>query len=268
MTIRRISLAATAFLLSLPVALGGCGGDDGEPPGETGGGGLAPETGPVAIAFAHLVGGAPVVIGEETPYVNAAGNAFGVTRVTYFVSDVTLTLQDGTEVTAQGAHYVDHDLPETMQFQLSPELAGRISTVSFVMGLPPALNVAGAFPSAPESLMEWPAMMGGGYHNLKFEGRYLNDAGEPFNFKMHSGPLNGADHSFAVSLDAGGRAISGAGTTLTLEMNLERWFTGASDWDLDEYFNLAHPGIMGDAGAQSSLSENGSTVFTLGSDQP
>lgn len=225
----------------------------------------AATTGAVTLGFEHLVSGAAVAISSDTPYTNAAGNAFGVTLVRYFVSDVSLGYADGTRWDAPGPRYVDHDLATTRAQVLGTDVpTGALTTVSFVMGLPPALNTSGRFTAPPESLMEWPAMMGGGYHHLKFEGWYINDAGEPFAYRAHSGGLDGADNSFAVTLDATGHTITADGTTLTLQMNLEQWFTDPDTWDLNDYFNAAQPGIMRNAAAQASLRANGATVFTLG----
>lgn len=222
-----------------------------------------PET-TVTIALVHHVDGAPVTISSETPYVNAAGNHFGVTRVSWFLSDVVLTTTDGRTFGAAGAHYVDADTPDTQRIAipLGTE-SGELASISFHMGLPPELNVTGAFTTPPESLMEWPAMMGGGYHYMKYEGRYVNTAGEPFAFRMHSGALRGTDYSFPVTLDASGVSIGGHDVTLTVAMNLEDWFTTPDTWDLNDYFTAAMPGIMGNAAAQASLQRNGEGVFTL-----
>ncbi|MCA9674762.1 MAG: hypothetical protein H6709_17535 [Kofleriaceae bacterium] len=225
----------------------------------------AASTGQVTLAFDHLVDGAAITLGNDTPYLDAVGNQFGVAVVRYFIADLSLTYADGSTWDAPGAHYVDHELSETRTYALPPDApVGDLATVRFVMGLPPALDVTGAFSSPPESLMEWPEMMGGGYHYMKFEGRYIDDAGAPFNFKMHSGALGGTDYSFEVVLDADGLAVTPEGTTLRIEMNLEQWFTAPDDWDLDDYFNATHPGIMNDAAAQASLQRNGATVFTVG----
>lgn len=225
----------------------------------------APATDRVTIAFEHLVDGAPVTIGTDTPYTNAAGNSFGVTLVRYFISNVTLNLAGGESLEATGAHFVDHDMPETRTYELDLDVpAGTLESVSFVMGIPAALNTSGAFPNEPESLMEWPEMLGGGYHYMKFEGRYINAAEEPFNFRAHTGPTAGNDYSFGVELSAGGRAVGGEPVTLTLEMNLEQWFTDPNTWDLNDYFTQAMPGIMNNQAAQTSLRANGATVFSLG----
>ena len=111
--------------------------------------------------------------------------------------------------------------------------------------------------------MEWPEMMGGGYHFMKFEGRFINAANEPFNFRAHTGGLRGVDYSFDVVLDAGNRPLPEGEASLTLQMNLEQWFTDPSDWDLNDYFTVAMPGIMMNQAAQESLQENGATVFSL-----
>ncbi len=218
----------------------------------------------VTIALVHHVAGAPVTISSDTPYVNAAGNHFGVTRVSWFLSDVVLTTTDGRTFEARGAHYVDADTADTQRIAipLGTE-SGELASISFHMGLPPELNVTGAFAEPPESLMEWPAMMGGGYHYMKFEGRYVNAAGEPFAFRAHSGALRGTDYSFPVRLGASGVTIGEGDVTLTIAMNLEDWFTSPDTWDLNDYFTAAMPGIMGNAAAQASLQRNGEGVFTL-----
>lgn len=219
----------------------------------------------VTIAFEHLVDGSPVTIGTETPYTNAAGNAFGVSLVRYFISNVTLHLTGGATLEATGAHFVDHEMPATRTYELDLDIpVGTLESISFVMGIPEAQNTTGAFPNEPESLMEWPTMLGGGYHYMKFEGRYINNASEPFNFRAHSGPTRGNDYSFAVALPAGNRSVGEADMTLTLQMNLEEWFTDPNTWDLNNYFTQAMPGIMGNEAAQASLMENGATVFSLG----
>ncbi len=268
---RSLSLWALASALSLGVVA--CGSSDPSPPApDASVADVPPADAPaadvpsasVAIAFAHTVGGAPLALGTTTPYTNAAGNSFGVTRLSYFVSGVTVRLRDGRSVTAPGARYIDAAMPATLRFALPGDApVGELASITFVMGLPPELNISGAFSSSPESLMEWPEMMGGGYHHMKFEGRYINRAGEPFNFMAHSGGLNRADYSFMVTLDASGRSITASGASFTVRMDVAEWFTGPNTWDLNDYFNATHRGIMGDAAAQASLRENGASVFSL-----
>ena len=216
----------------------------------------------LTATFAHLIGGAPIALGTDTPYTNAFGNQFGVTRHSYFVSNVTVTMADGSSVAAAEGHYVDHDTPDTMSYPLPGEVtAGALASVSFVMGLPPELNVSGAFPSAPESLMEWPDAMGGGYHFMKSEGKFVADSGDTESYATHSGALDGVDSSFPVTLDASALTVDEGASSLTIEMNIEEWYTHPTDWDFNSYFP---GGIMMNADAQAILKGNGADVFSLG----
>ncbi len=222
----------------------------------------------VTLRLEHQVGGEPLdAYVLDTPFTNAFGNEFGVTRLVYFLSDLTLTPDGGGEpIALLGAHYVDHEQAATRQVAFSvPAATGKLGTLAFTFGLPPALNVTGKFPHPPESLMEWPEAMGGGYHHMKFEGRYLDGAGNPAPFKAHSGPAMREDHSFGVTLDASAVSLGegDGGRALTLVMNLERWFGGPNVWNLQEQFEPPSHGMMDSPVKQASLRENGADVFTL-----
>lgn len=259
-----------AVVAALGLTCAGCGADvssakDHGARGEGGAGGAPPGGVSVTIQLEHRVGGLP--LGEsmvDTPFTNAAGNAFGVTRLVYFLSDVTLTPRGGAPAVAAGAHYVDHEEPATREIELSlEEGVSELASLTFTFGLPPEANVSGAFVTAPESLMEWPESMGGGYHYMKLEGFWSHGDGEVVPFKAHSGAAGGTDYSVAVELDAAGLVVEGDALHLRLIMNVEQWFEGPNLWDFRERFTPPMYGIMHDAAAQRSLQQNGATVFSL-----
>lgn len=233
--------------------------------GEGGAGGASAGRTRVTLQLEHRVEG--VRLDEsvtETPFTNAAGNAFGVTRLVYFLSDVTLTPSAGAPAVAAGAHYVDHEEPATRELELFlEEGVNGLESLSFVIGLPPEANESGAFATAPESLMEWPESMGGGYHYMKLEGFWVDDDGGTAPFKAHSGAAGGTDFSVPVELDASAVALGGEAVTLRLVMNIEQWFEAPNTWDFQEHFTPPMYGIMQNQASQRSLQENGATVFTL-----
>lgn len=224
---------------------------------------------PVTLRLDHRVSGAPLTeYVLDTPFTNAFGNAFGVTRLVYFLSDVTLTPEaSGEPARLAGGHYVDHEQAATRTVELSlPGGTEKVTTLTFTFGLPAASNVTGQFAQPPQSLMEWPETMGGGYHYMKFEGRYLDANNNLAPFKVHSGPAMGEDYSFPVTLDASALALAAdaEGTrSLTLVMNLEQWFEGPNVWNLQEQFQPPTHGMMDSPAKQASLRENGGTVFAL-----
>lgn len=249
-TVRALAVGAVALTAACTPAEG-----EGEGEGE-------PGQATLEVQLAHLVDGTAIELGTATPFTNAVGNQYGVTRLSYFLSNLTVTMADGTSLSAPGGRYIDHDTPESMAVALDGEVpAGALQSVTFVMGLPPELNESGAFPDAPESLMEWPEMMGGGYHFMKNEGKFVAESGDTESYATHSGGLDDVDYSFAVTLDASALALAEGASTLELVMNIDEWYTNPTDWDFNDYFP---GGIMHDADAQAILKANGADVFTLG----
>ena len=206
-------------------------------------------------------------------YRNEAGNRYEVTEAQYFISDVVLTAPDGSQYAIKSdksAHYVDADLPYTLTWAPEDEIpAGVYSAITLVFGLAPELNVSHSYTDAPENNMSWPAMLGGGYHHMKINGRWIGEDGTPHPFNLHSGRTITAsgdtlENSFTVTLPLNGFAITKAGVTdITLDMNVNRWFCSPYLFD----FNYFGGSIMQNAEAQEVLKANGWDVFSIISDR-
>lgn len=200
-------------------------------------------------------------------YQNAAGNRYEVTEAQYFISNVILTKSDGTQhaiKSDQCAHYVDADIPGTLVWHPGDELpAGVYTSVSFVFGLAPELNITHAYTDAPENNMSWPAVLGGGYHYMKINGRWQAPDGTAHPFNLHSGRVLTAEgdtleHSFTVTLPLVQKTLSQDGIMdIVLDMNINRWFISPHIYDFNEYGGS----IMQNAAAQEVLEANGWDVF-------
>ncbi len=225
-------------------------------------------SGKVRVRFTFSVDGAG--LRQDTMlYQNEAGNRYEVTEAQYFISDMVFTAADGARyaiLSDRCAHYVDADLPGTLVWCPDDELpAGGYSAVTFVFGLAPRLNVPHRYTNAPENNMSWPASMGGGYHNMKINGRWLDPGGEARPFNLHSGRLVTADGdtletSFSVTLPLSGfivRKDEVAG--LVIDMDINRWFCSPCLFDLNVYGG----GVMQNAEAQRALAANGWDVFSV-----
>jgi len=230
--------------------------------GGSGDGGDAARPGGVTFAFTHVVGSAAsLVVAPETPYRNAAGNAYGVMRLQYFVSDLTLRRADGTTVRVTDTHYVDVAEPSSLRYRAAqPVPAGAYVALGLVIGIPKERNLSGAFSNPPESLMEWPDAMGGGYHYLKLEGRFVDRNGQLANFKLHTGMLMGIDRSVAITLEGLGLEINDGEHEIEIVMDLAEWLQNPDAYD----FNAFLPGMMGNAAAQDLAQRNGRDVLAIG----
>ena len=206
-------------------------------------------------------------------YVNDAGNHYEVNEVRYFISRVVLTNADGTQVSItdnDGIHYYDSDISSTFNWLIDDELpVGKYKSISFVFGLDAAQNVTGFFVNPPETNMAWPEPIGGGYHYMQINGKWLNTSDELTPFCLHSGigqtyqdgEITGFVHNFfTVTLPLASLEIGESTTSeITLRMNVNNWFREPNVYDFNEWGGA----IMQNQAAQEVLKANGKNVFSV-----
>ena len=201
-------------------------------------------------------------------YRNAAGNLYEVNDVQFFISHVKLETTSGDIVEIadnQGVHYTDTRIPKTLSWEVADVLpADEYKSITFVFGLEGAQNTTGYFPNPPENNMSWPDILGGGYHYMKINGRWIDGSGMRQTFNLHSGKIatdsGFADNTFIVTLPLEQFAVIHKETAeLTLQMNVNAWFSNPYLFD----FNVFGGSIMQNREAQEVLRENGGDVFSV-----
>lgn len=227
----------------------------------------------VSFRFSFSVDGKPLVQ-DTLCYVNERGNLYEVTEIQYFISDVALVRADGREISItsdEGVHYVDADIEPTQHWVPMDDIPiGTYAKLRFVLGLSSRLNKSNHFPNPPENNMSWPMVLGGGYHHLKFNGRWLGTDGvvKPFNAHLGTGQLcdeagnitGFVDNAFVVELPIKDFELSRhKSSTLVLSMDLNQWFENpfALDW------NEVGGSIMQNQDAMWTLVQNGQSVFSV-----
>ena len=130
--------------------------------------------------------------------------------------------------------------------------------ISFVLGLNEADNTQGRFPNPPQNAMEWPEPLGGGYHYMKLEGKYLKD-GLTANYNTHTGASKGIPYFVEINLPTS-FTLAGKATKAEISMDINKWYQDPSTYNFSDYGEM----IMGNADAQKIVSENGVNVFSLG----
>lgn len=209
----------------------------------------------VSFLFNHFVGAQELEF-DTIRYQNAFGNNYSVSTLKYFVSNLTLHSSEG-EYFLDDVLYID--AREQALSSIIPSVkvpVGNYTKLTFTYGLDSAENQSGMFPNPPENLMEWPIAMGGGYHYMKLEGK-VDSSGVINNFQAHTGPTMGNDNSFEVTLDDANFSCSCETKTITIEMDINQWWTNPNTLDLNVV-----TGIMGNQPMQEILKTNGSDVFS------
>ena len=210
------------------------------------------------FSFSHTIDGAALVF-DTIKFTNAAANTYSITTLKYFISDITLHKPSGEKVWINEEHYVDARDNSTLSFSPDMEIEnGSFSHITFTFGLDSIKNVTGRFPNAPESNMEWPEVMGGGYHYMKMEGKF-DSSGVVKNYNTHTGPTMGNQNYVLVTLPSSSFTASGATVKANITMNINEWYEDPNLYD----FNVVGSAIMGKQNVQQMLKENGADAFSV-----
>jgi len=226
----------------------------------------------IVFTFSHTVDGQPVQF-DTIKYINAAGNQYSVSNIQYFVSDFKFWKHDGTQINytnPQDIHYVDTDIPGTFTWNFSNNIIpGDYDSITFNFGIDTLKNKPGLFSTTPEMDMSWPMMMGGGYHYMKLNGKWIPAGGTeamPFGVHLGIGQIYNADSTinryvqnyFVVKLDKSFTILNGQTKTFNINMNIEKWFKYPYVYNFDVYGGS----IMGNQEAQNIFKKNGKFVFS------
>lgn len=215
--------------------------------------------------FDHTVDGEGVEYNQMI-YQNDADNKYSIMTLRYYISDIRLHKYDGSVVKIDTFMYRDIDFPQTRTLTLDSVPNGQYTYISFIFGLDSVKNQSYALPPTQENNnMEWPIPMGGGYHYMKFEGRYQTKDGSIGSFNTHTGRLKTNDgklneNFIHVKLPNSAFEVANDSWNIQILMNLNEWYTNPHVYDIDEF----GPAIMGNQNAQQMLKENGENAFSVG----
>lgn len=228
------------------------------------------ENGKLNIAFSFMVDDQHF-ISDTLYYQNAAGNLYEVNEIKFFISNIYLHKSNGDSIQIKennSIHYVDDAISSTLLWRIKDDIPyGNYAAISFTFGLSPEKNISNAFVNPPESNMAWPRVLGGGYHYMMINGKWLTDSTRSV-FHFHTGIgqireegeiVDFVHNHFQVHLPHSQFTITETPTTLNLSMNINNWFTSPNDYD----FNYWGGGIMENQDAQQVIKENGWNVFSI-----
>ncbi len=240
-----------------------------------------PEPGKITLTFTETVDTASLAF-DTVSYVNEAGNEYVVTELQYFISNLTLYYNDGTKYEisdSDGIHYVDSDIAETKYWAVTDDVpSGYVDSLVFTFGLDEETNVSGLFVNPPESNMFWPDELGGGYHYMKMNGKWMDVNAQLNMFNYHlgigqtydtTGQVTGFVQNFfkvSVYLPVYSSFIIKVNpnetTALGINMNVNSWFTTPHTWD----WNNMPAMMMQNQEVMNTACENGFDVFSIGPD--
>ena len=209
---------------------------------------------PLSINIQYHVDGQEVIM-DSLMYINDAGYTYSITKLEYYISEITFVNTAGNVLKLDGIYYINIDENPTNVLQFSDITPGNYTSVNFNIGIDSANNQTGFLPNTIENNnMAWPDPMGGGYHFVKLEGRYKT-GGELFGYTMHIGRnKNLVKVNLENEFD-----IRNASNDITLRMNINEWFRNPNiiDFETDGNYSMSDDLFM------HRLSQNGTNTFTV-----
>ena len=222
----------------------------------------------VSLKFAHHWDGVQVTNSDFNAfsYTNAYETLLSIERLRYLISDVVLTKNNGQVIAIEGYSLVDLSNENTLEYSPTDLIeTGTYSNISFVFGFKNEKNIDGSYNDLNAESWNVPSMLGGGYHYMQMDGKFLNTENEEQGYNYHAiraagnpgeSPSFFQDTFFKVDL---GAVIVKAGAKVNIAMNIAEWFKNPNSWSLDDYNQM----LMPNSEAQIMMYENGQNVFTL-----
>ncbi len=203
---------------------------------------------------------------NEIKYTNANGENLSLERLRYLISNITLENENGIETVLEGYQLIDITKPETLEFKPNTAIPnGTYNNISITFGFNEEDNIDGAYADLNTAVWNVPVMLGGGYHYMQLEGKFINTNQETVGYQYHAIKANKRENEELVlqetfiQKDLGEVTINGD-TTIEIKMNVAEWFKNPNIWDLNELGGMLMPNFE----AQLMINENGQGVFSLG----
>jgi hypothetical protein len=218
----------------------------------------------ITMNFTHNWDGVAITDKDlnELKFTNANGEKLSIENLRYLISNISL-------LGLKNYHLVNFSENTGTSVNLSDATEGTY-TLSFRFGFSDKDNIDGVCQDLNSVSFNVPKMLGGGYHYMQFDGKYMNNNNEEAGFNYHtiravdktdSNNLKFVDTSFEVNL---GTITVSNNTKIDVKVNLAEWFKNPNMWNLNELNTVLMPNFD----AQKIMSANGKGVFSLGQVTP
>tara|TARA_B110000037_G_scaffold73775_1_gene88598 strand:+ start:1460 stop:2203 length:744 start_codon:yes stop_codon:yes gene_type:complete len=219
-----------------------------------------PKAGQVSLKIEHLVGTESFDF-DTMKYVSPTNHPYKITKLVYYISEITYIMTDGTEEVQAAGFLINPDEESTLKITNSDLRPGTYNKVRFQFGIDSTNNVTDYLAQSLENIsMEWPDQLGpGDYHYMKFEGKYDSlSTGIEKSFIYHYGPTIGNDNSFSVELAVAEFVIDDNSFNVIVNADIQEWFQNPTLYNFPDYSM-----VMMNQSFQEIYKANGQSVFSF-----
>ena len=197
-------------------------------------------------------------------YTNANGEAMSIEKLRYLISKITFKKSTGETIVMEGYNLVDVTNNANLIYIPSERIPIGAYDVSITFGFNNDDNYQN-YLDLNSASWNVPAMLGGGYHFMQLEGKFIDNTATETGYAYHT--IRAVDNSGAqqvfqdtfFTVDLGEVTLT-KDANLEVKMNIAEWFKNPNQWDL----NVLGSMLMPNFNAQVMMHANGQKVFSLG----
>ena len=196
-------------------------------------------------------------------HTNEFGTKLKIESIRYLISKIELKSDTGITYLMKDYNLLDLSKEETYTFDSDVQIPNGNYTLSLVWGFNEADNIDAQYADLNSASWSWPAMLGGGYHFLQFDGKYNTETASPSPFNFHNGTAKTSTGDFEqnfVAISLPNAIAINSNSTIELKMNIAELFKNPNTWDL----NTLDTPLMPNYTAQKMMQANVVSVFSLG----
>lgn len=222
----------------------------------------------VTITFTHDFDGTTVTNNDfnNIQYTNLFGNQMSVSKLRYLISDIRFYKSNGDSVVVDGYNLIDLTVAGSETYALGNVSHDTYTGIGFIIGFDENDNISNQYPDLNAVNWNWPAGLGGGYHYMQLEGKYIDSNSDTASYAYHYGIARDTNVTPTVFepnytlAQIGGVTIAGSSVNIEIKMNIAEWFKNTYTWDLNVYNTM----LMPNYDAQILMKQNAPSVFSLG----
>jgi hypothetical protein len=217
--------------------------------------------GSLKISFKNIVNNQTLALGFGK-YENENGDTFSVTMYKYYISNITLTDENGNVYAEPNSyHLVNEEKPASKVITIPNMLAAKYKSISFMIGVDSLHNVSGAQSGDldPGNLMFWD--WNTGYIMAKIEGTSPQAGSVDKKITFHMGGFSGAYSvlkNVTLNLPQSAEVSDAKTPVINITSDLAAWFSSPNKISFAQTYGVAAPGR--DAKA---ISENYANMFAI-----
>jgi hypothetical protein len=221
----------------------------------------ATATGTLKVKYHAFVGTDSLIINNN--YVNANGDTFNVNMLKYYISNVSLTKNDGSTFIVPSSYYlVGHNYYQENEIVLSGIPEGSYQKINFLIGVDSAANVSGAQAGDldPAKGMFW--NWNTGYIMSRLEGYSPTSTAVGNKIIFHIGGYKGLYNSIRnISINFNGNTAlvsPNSSPVLNIKNDISEWFKTPNTISFSSINTIMFSSV-----ASKNIADNYSDAFTF-----